>query len=221
MIEKEHVAVNDRWPFADVKNAAVFTTRAIFRQEQPILLVTHDEDDGAWCFLGEDEFCEEDALLVALGEVVRRDPSVRELADLPLGWFAWRESIDEPWQRARQDQPRWPELITPYATQPILADDGWELESAEERQRCHPQSFCIPASTARASLQRGDLAKLLFRVAADGEGTECERMWVRVTEVGITGYLGELDNDPIVARMLKAGDLVPFRPEHVADIWAD
>jgi hypothetical protein len=36
--------------------------------------------------------------------VFQRDKSIGELADLPLGWRAWRSSPDAPWQRARRSE---------------------------------------------------------------------------------------------------------------------
>ena len=75
-------------------NVAVITTTRIFREGQPILLVTHDEDDGAWQLLdGGGVICGA-ALVAGLGEVARHDPTVLLLADLPLGWRAWRPSPD-------------------------------------------------------------------------------------------------------------------------------
>ena len=41
----------DDWPFADPRNVAVITTRQVFREGLPVLLVTHDEDDGDWQFV--------------------------------------------------------------------------------------------------------------------------------------------------------------------------
>jgi hypothetical protein len=40
-------------------------------------------------------------MLVGLQEVVRLDESIQELADLPEGWHAWRESKSSPWERAK------------------------------------------------------------------------------------------------------------------------
>ena len=37
------------WPFDDQPN--VFTTKSIAFRQQPVLLVTRDEGDGAWQFL--------------------------------------------------------------------------------------------------------------------------------------------------------------------------
>jgi len=43
-----------------------------------------------------------DALIVALEEVVGHDPTLRELADLPCGWFAERDTVGSPWKRAQR-----------------------------------------------------------------------------------------------------------------------
>lgn len=86
--------------FADAANTAVITTRQVIEQGLPIRRVSHDLDDGAWQFLCGTTNAESDARIVGLGEIVRLDPSVREVADLPLGWVAWRSSRSDAWQRA-------------------------------------------------------------------------------------------------------------------------
>jgi len=58
------------------------------------------EDDGGWQFLCGTTNDEADARIVGLGTVVKCDASVNELADLPLGWRAWRASLDAPWNHA-------------------------------------------------------------------------------------------------------------------------
>jgi hypothetical protein len=80
---------------------AVFTLKRIIRGESPILRVCHDEDDGGWQFLDGGEVSTKDASLVSLRTITRIDPSVLELADLPLGWVAERVSPGEPWQRTQ------------------------------------------------------------------------------------------------------------------------
>ena len=78
------------WPFTDVENTACFTQRQIVEHGHPILLVAHDEDDGCWQFLdGSENLKIADGTLVTLGSVVELDPSLGEVADLPLGWVAW------------------------------------------------------------------------------------------------------------------------------------
>lgn len=93
--------MENSWRFADPENAAVITLKQIVNEGEPILHVTHDSDDGGWQFLGWDDAKEEDVKIVALRTIVRIDPGVQELADLPLGWHAWRRAVDQPWQRGR------------------------------------------------------------------------------------------------------------------------
>ncbi len=88
-----------KWPFTDARNTAIFTTRDVVEEGKPILLVTHDQDDGVWQFHTRKTSPVSDAKIAALDEIVCRDPSVVELADLPLGWSAIRDSITTPWKR--------------------------------------------------------------------------------------------------------------------------
>ena len=39
------------------------------------------------------------AFVVALREMIEHDPSLAILADLPLGWHAWRTDKDSKWER--------------------------------------------------------------------------------------------------------------------------
>lgn len=90
----------DDWPFSDPKNVAVFTVADILERRAPILLVSHEEEDGGWQFLtGDDLPPQEHWKLVGLSEIVSLDPSVKELADLPLGYSASRASSTDTWQR--------------------------------------------------------------------------------------------------------------------------
>ena len=65
----------------------------------PILHVTHDSDDHGWQFLTLDDADPNDAAVARLDEIVSMDPSVLEVADLPPGWHAWRQSRQHPWLR--------------------------------------------------------------------------------------------------------------------------
>jgi hypothetical protein len=96
--------VKDNWPFEDPTNVAVITTRSIVKDRKPILLVTHDNDDGSWQFLDGGPITVTDGMVLALSEVVEIDPSVKELADLPYGWRAWRENKNSPWKRSEPER---------------------------------------------------------------------------------------------------------------------
>jgi hypothetical protein len=86
------------WPFADAPNTASITTRQVL-EGAPILLVTHDSDDGSWQFLCGTTDDPADAKVVGLGRIYARDATLGELADLPEGWRAWRGSPVVPWER--------------------------------------------------------------------------------------------------------------------------
>ncbi|TPI36425.1 hypothetical protein FJ414_16160 [Mesorhizobium sp. B3-1-6] len=91
------------WKFSDPPNVAVFVDGGIFRRNDWIAYVSHDDEDGSWQFHNCDPGPVEDGdiMLVGLQEVVKRDESILELADLPEGWHAWRSSKSSPWQRAK------------------------------------------------------------------------------------------------------------------------
>jgi hypothetical protein len=77
------------------------TTLQVLHQRWPILLVTHDADDGAWQFVnGHGDTDDTDsALVVGIESVSAVDPTILELSDLPMGWRAWRASVDGDWRR--------------------------------------------------------------------------------------------------------------------------
>lgn len=94
----------NEWPFASPQNQAVITLDRIMDGRNPILYVTHDQDDGGWQFLDGGDVNEKNAMVVGLCEVAEHDPTIRHLSDLPLGWYAIRESLGKPWQRYPQRQ---------------------------------------------------------------------------------------------------------------------
>jgi hypothetical protein len=88
------------WPF-EPRDCAVITLRSIVFDGAPIPHVSHDEEDHGWQFLGLEDPDPGQAAVVRLDEIVKLDASVRDVADLPPGWHAWRRSKASPWQRAR------------------------------------------------------------------------------------------------------------------------
>lgn len=65
-------------------------------------MVTHDADDHGWQFIGTSDASVADGRLVCLEEIVHLDPTVLEVADLPTGWEAVRESVGDAWRRRQQ-----------------------------------------------------------------------------------------------------------------------
>ncbi len=93
-----HNFSESEWPFDVPINTASFTTKHVLDGSLPILEIYHDHD-GEWQFLCGTTNAYEDAKLVCLGCMMERDPSLFQLADLPSGWLASRESPAHPWVR--------------------------------------------------------------------------------------------------------------------------
>lgn len=89
----------DSWPFDQARDCATITMRQVMDGEEPILLVSHDEDDHGWQFIGLSDASVDDGRVVCLEHVVHQDPSVLEVADLPPGWQAVRDYVGGPWTR--------------------------------------------------------------------------------------------------------------------------
>ncbi len=92
-----------QWKFRDPPNVAVIANRRAVTGGDWIAHVSHDAEDGGWQFHTADPgpLNDADAIVVSLRNIVQLDESVEDLADLPLGWHAWRDSKAAPWQRAK------------------------------------------------------------------------------------------------------------------------
>lgn len=94
----DHTHTFDHWPFADKVSAAAFCTGKVFHERFPVLQVTHD-GNGDWQFLDATSDDLGEPVLVCLGCVFERDPSLAQIADLPRGWSAFREHPGAQWER--------------------------------------------------------------------------------------------------------------------------
>jgi hypothetical protein len=108
-----------------------------------------------------------------------------------------------------------------------LKTDFWQLRSGEASHKDHPDSFWIPPRDQRENLHRGQSAKLIFDIEAEGENGKIElqgeRMWVTVAERVGSCYIGILENQPACLEpnenvYLCLGAEIPFLAEHVIDI---
>jgi len=92
------------WRFGQPPNCAVFTLRSIVNGGAPVLHVTHDADDHGWQFLGRGTPEVSDMMIVGLAEMLTVDPTLEAVADLPVGWHAWREHPGGAWTRGPHDE---------------------------------------------------------------------------------------------------------------------
>ncbi|MEM8671248.1 MAG: DUF2314 domain-containing protein [Planctomycetota bacterium] len=203
--------MTNSWKFYDAPDTACFTTTFVL-QGTPILRVYHDYD-GDWQFHGAaDQPADPSVIkLVAMHQVVRLDPSLESLSDLPYGWAAKRSSVDAQWIRFKH---------TPF---PSYAEDGYYLEDAVWLAQ-YLSDLSPPSDEACEALEVGDLVKLIFRFAAEEskrEDGQCERMWVEIISFDEDGYfIGTLENDPHHSSA-KYKDNVSFHPLHIAEIYSE
>jgi len=85
--------------FKEPENTAVFTTKFVIVDKKDITTVYHDKEDGAWQFMSEGHFDDFStvAKLVGLGQIVKIDSTLTQVADMPRGYFAHRKSKGEKW----------------------------------------------------------------------------------------------------------------------------
>jgi hypothetical protein len=88
-----------RKKFKEPDNTAVFTTKFVAVDKKDITVVYHEIDDGAWQFFSDDHFddFEQVAMIVGLGELIKMDKSLLELANMPRGYYAHRGGRNTPW----------------------------------------------------------------------------------------------------------------------------
>ena len=86
------------WKFPDRPHTAAILSKAVHSGTEPINFVSRDADDGGWQFLG-DTMTDSGGVVVCLHHPIDEDPSLVELADLPIGWYAGRDAPGQPWHR--------------------------------------------------------------------------------------------------------------------------
>jgi len=92
-----------KWKFADGPHTRVFLSEAVRNGTEPVTYVSHDIEDGAWQFLGNSMSDGGGPVISCLHHVIDRDPSIVELVDLSLGWYAERDKVGEPWTRRKHN----------------------------------------------------------------------------------------------------------------------
>jgi hypothetical protein len=87
------------WVFDQAPNAACIVSASVC-QGDPVLVVSHYEDDRSWAFCDGKLLNAEKAMVVAMSTVLNLHPELVILADLPPGFSATRPNACSPWVRA-------------------------------------------------------------------------------------------------------------------------
>ncbi len=111
---------------------AVTTTQEIANGKAPIVYATRDK--LGLQLLDADPIEGREPVAMAKADLLERDPSLKEVVDLPVGWHAWREGPDGPWQRAPLPEPGQPQddELSPEADR-FLGEACEEYNAKQER----------------------------------------------------------------------------------------
>jgi hypothetical protein len=72
-------------------------TREVFESHEPILLVSHDADDGMWQLIGASDADSDTGKIGHLHHAVDEDHSLMDVLGLPPGHSAVRAGPGKPW----------------------------------------------------------------------------------------------------------------------------
>ena len=86
------------WSLADALDTAAITTKKVL-DGQSSLLVTDDEEDGCWSFLCGTTNKSSDGRVIGVAEALDLDPTLTDVAELPICWHARRTNRSSSWIR--------------------------------------------------------------------------------------------------------------------------
>jgi hypothetical protein len=116
------------------RDLAVYVCAHAGRGGSPVLQVVHDED-GDWQFLcGGDHGDGDEPMLVCLGEIVDRDPSVNEVAAMCVAHTATRAARGAPWQIVDDMEEK---------IRHNVREHGWQVSLIPEHQGEPPFAYSI------------------------------------------------------------------------------
>lgn len=85
------------WKFSDPPHTTVYLSKKVHEGAEPVTFVLRDKD-GDWQFLGE-TYIESGGVAVCFHHPIDSDPTLKEIADIPLGWCAERTEPGSSWER--------------------------------------------------------------------------------------------------------------------------
>jgi hypothetical protein len=99
------------WKFPDAPDTAVFVSEAVHTGAEAVTFVFRDAEDGAWQFLGDSMTGGGEPVTCCFHHpgaraAIDKNPTLKKLADLPLGWSDERAGLGKPWVRHKHEPDR-------------------------------------------------------------------------------------------------------------------
>ncbi len=96
----------------------------------------------------------------------------------------------------------------------------FHLENVVKKNIEFPRTFLIPVQEEIVKLDIGNLIKLIFVMKRPQKnGCRAEKMWVKITNKQNGVFTGVLDNEPYYLKSIKAGEIITFKAENIAEIY--
>jgi uncharacterized protein YegJ (DUF2314 family) len=100
-----------------------------------------------------------------------------------------------------------------------VKDNNWKLEDAQKLSNEFPNKFSKPLKEAVEPLEKGNKAKLVFKLNNDDpDSSKEEYLWVEILLVQNNKFLGQLEDNPKYIQNLKCGEIIEFEERHILDI---
>ena len=97
-----YAAPNKNMDWNNPLDPAVITEESVVAARKPILLVIHDEGHGGWQFMSGGDITGQNPKVITKEEILKLDPTLKEVIDLPVNWEARRANPKAPWVRQKR-----------------------------------------------------------------------------------------------------------------------
>ena len=88
--------------WTDPLDPVAITTDLVAAKLKPILLVIHEAGHGGWQFMDGEDVTGQKPRVMPKDELLKIDPTVNEVTDLPVDWEARRSSPSSQWVRKKR-----------------------------------------------------------------------------------------------------------------------
>ena len=88
--------------WSDSRDPVAITTVSVASKAKPVLLVIHQDGHGGWQFMDGGDVTATKPHVIPKDELLKLDPTLKEVTDLPVDWEARRSSASSPWVRTKR-----------------------------------------------------------------------------------------------------------------------
>jgi hypothetical protein len=88
--------------WSDPLDPIAMTTASVASKAKPVLLVIHEEGHGGWQFMDGGDVTGTKPHVIPKEELLKLDPTLKEVTDLPVDWEGRRSSASSPWVRRKR-----------------------------------------------------------------------------------------------------------------------